>query len=78
MTPDTTLIDDVGITWVRQRCRCCGAILWETLGDPVGLCRRCAVVAAGDPLGDLRLDREIEYLQLVHVFQYHGACAMDV
>lgn len=78
MTTDITLIDDLGITWLRQRCRCCHAVLWEVLGDPVGLCRACAGFANGDLLGELRLDRDIEHLHLVHSFQYHGSCAVDV
>jgi hypothetical protein len=75
---DISLIDDHGITWLRQRCRCCHKVLWELLGDPVGLCRDCAGVAHGDLLGELRLDREIDYLHVVHSMQYHGSCAVDV
>jgi hypothetical protein len=75
---DITLIDELGITWLRQRCRCCHAVLWEVLGDPVGLCRKCAGAACGDLLGELRLDRDTEHLHIVHTRQYHGSCAVDV
>jgi hypothetical protein len=74
---DTSLIDDRNITWIRQRCRCCGAVLWEVLGDPVGLCRNCAITDT-DPLGILRLERDAEQLHWLHTVQYHGACAVDV
>ncbi|HQU41636.1 MAG: hypothetical protein B7Z73_03325 [Planctomycetia bacterium 21-64-5] len=74
---DTTLIDDLGIMWIRRRCRCCGAVLWEVLGDPVGLCRACRVTHI-EPLGVLRFHRDIEYLQRLHTLQYHGACPLDV
>ena len=74
---DITLIDQSGITWIRQRCRCCGAVLWEVLGDSVGLCRGCRPIEK-DPLGILRLERDVEQLHWLHAAQYHGACAVDV
>jgi hypothetical protein len=74
---DTTLIDDLGITWIRGRCRCCRAVLWEVLGDPVGLCRDCDAMRL-EPIGILRFHRDIEYLQRLHSQQYHGACPLDV
>ena len=74
---DISLIDDQGVTWIRQRCRCCRAVLWEVLGDPVGLCRACANVAGGDLIGELRIDRDIDHLHLLHSLQYHGACTVD-
>jgi hypothetical protein len=77
MTTDITLLDTSGITWIRQRCRCCGAVLWEVLGEPVGLCRDCHITET-DPLGLLRLDRDIEQLHWLHTLQYHGTCALDV
>jgi hypothetical protein len=78
MTSEITLIDDVGIIWIRQRCRCCRAVLWEVLGDHVGLCRHCAQTAGGDPLGELRPEHDGDYLHLIHTLQYHGVCAVDV
>ena len=78
MTTDISLIDDLGITWIRERCRCCRRVLWEILGDHVGLCRTCAEVTTGDPLGELRPERDVEHLHLVHTLQYHGTCAVDV
>lgn len=78
MSNDILLIDDHGVTWIRQQCRCCHAVLWEVLGDPVGLCRLCAEVDSGDLLGKLRIDHDVEYLHLLHKRQYHGNCAVDV
>lgn len=78
MNKELFLIDDHGVTWIRQRCRCCRAVLWEVLGDPVCLCRSCAQFAHGDLLGKLRVDHDVDYLHLLHRRQYHGACAADV
>ena len=74
---DITLIDDDEITWVRRHCRCCHAVLWEVLGDPVGICPGCDA-ARLEPLGILRFHRDVEYLQRLHTLQYHGACPVDV
>lgn len=74
---DITLLDDQGITWVRQHCRCCRAVLWEVLGEPARLCRRCDETP-GDPIGILRIEHDAEYIHRFHTLQYHGACPMDV
>jgi hypothetical protein len=74
---DITLLDNFGITWVRQRCRCCGAVLWDVLGDRVGLCRRCHEMHS-DPIGVLRIEHNAEHVHRFHTLQYHGVCAMDV
>lgn len=78
MATDISLIDNSGVTWIRRPCRCCRAALWQVLGEPTGLCRGCARVAGGDPLGILRIENDAEQVLRFHTLQYHGVCAFDV
>jgi hypothetical protein len=52
-------------------------VLWEVLGDSIGLCRECHMTET-DPLGLLRIEHNVEQIHWLHIVQYHGACAVDV